>query len=612
MGMMKMTRGMNNQELARLLWAISAAYEIKGENRFKVVAYERAATAIEHATSEVKDLWDDNKLTSLPGIGPSIAQHLDELFQKGSVGHFERIFSGLPPAMFELLDIAGIGAKTAYKLCRELKIRDPRKALDKIERAAEEGKIAPLKDFGEKSQADILEAIQEFKKGQRKKKRMSLAQADVIAQEIISYLEKSPSVVKADPLGSLRRRVATVGDIDVAVATEDSVRVIDRFLQYPQKKKTIERGPSGASILLKSGYQVDLRVQKPETYGSMLQYFTGSKHHNIHLRELALKKGLSLSEHGIKERIEKPAGRDSSGMGKWKMENFTKEEDFYHFLGLPWISPELREDAGEIEAAQGGKLPKLVKNSDIRGDLHTHSSFSIEESHDPGTDPMEEMLKQAEGLGWEYLGFSEHNPSLSKHSGQQVIDLIKRKKEKIEQIKSSRTKKLLKGVFNGLEIDIRPNGELALPEKALELLDYGIASVHSSFRMSRKQMTGRVLRALDHPKIRILGHPTGRKLGQREGYELDWEQIFAFCRKHQKWLEINAYPDRLDLPDVLVREAVKNKVKIIINTDAHAVEHLKLMSYGVSVARRGWAEKKDIINTLSYDRIKEILKVKSA
>lgn len=591
-----MDKNMNNQEVAKLLRAISAAYEVRGGNRFKIIAYDRAATAVEHATSEVKDLWDDGKLTTLPGIGAGIAQHLDELFRKGKVKHFEKIMKGLPPAMFELLSISGIGAKTAHRLCKELKLKEPTTVIDDLIKAAKKGKIAPIEGFGEKSQADILEASEEFKKGQVKKKRMLLPYADFIAQEIISYLKKCPSTIKTDPLGSLRRMVATVGDIDIAVATKKPAEVINWFIKYPKNKKVIEKGPTGASILLKSGHQVDLRVQKPEAYGSMLQYFIGSKHHNIHLRELALKKRLSLSEHGIKK-------------GK-KLIEYASEEEFYRALGLPWIPPEIREDAGEIEAAQKDELPKLVKLNDIKGDLHTHSNFPIEESHDPGTRSMEEMIEQAAELGWQYLGFSEHNPSISQHSQSKIIDLIKRKKEKIDKINYSRTKKLLKRVLNGLEIDIRPNGELAIPEEGLKFLDYGIASIHSSFKMSRDQMTKRVLRALSNPKIKILGHPTGRLLGKREGYELDWDRIFDFCKKHNKWLEINAFPDRLDLPDVLVREAVKNGVKMVINTDSHDSESMKLMRYGVAVARRGWATPKDIINTLSWNKLSVILKLR--
>jgi len=589
---------MTNKEIAKLLREVAAAYEVKKGNKFKIMAYDRAATAVEHATSELKDLWDDGKLEEVPGIGKSIAQHLDELFRFGRVKHFEEVRRGLPPAMFVLLDIPGIGAKKAYKLCKNLAIFEVKTAIDELEKAAREGRVAKIESFGEESQKDILEGIKAFKKGQIKENRMTLPYAWEMAKEILEYLRKYPAVKRADPLGSLRRRVATVGDIDIAVATDEGEKVMDYFLKFPKIRQVIERGSSGTSVLLTNGRQVDLRVQRPAAYGAMLQYFTGSKQHNIHLRELALKMGMSLSEHGIKKI------RNS----KFEIRNFSSEEDFYKALGLPWIPPELREDTGEIEAAQKGKLPKLVEVSDIKGDLHMHSNFPIEESHDPGVDSMEKMIETAAALGYEYVGFSEHNPSQSQHSPEKIINLIKRKKEAIDKINYSRTKKLLKGVFNSLEIDIKPNGELAIPIEGFNYLDYGIASVHSNFKMSRAEMTKRVLAALAYPKIKIFGHPTGRKLGQREGYELDWEKIFEFCLKRNIWIEINAWPDRLDLPDALVREAVERGVKMVIDTDSHAAEHLFLMEFGVSVAKRGWAEKEDIINTLPYDKITKLLK----
>jgi len=603
---------MTNKEIAKLLRAIAAAYEVKKGNKFKIMAYDRAATAVEHATSELKDLWDDGKLEEIPGIGKSIAQHLDELFKTGRVKHFEEVRRGLPQAMFEFLDIPGIGAKKAYKLCNSLGIFEAKTAIEELEKAAKEGKIAKIESFGEESQKDILEGIKAFKNGQIKENRMILPYAWEMAKEILEYLKKYPAVKRADPLGSLRRRVATIGDVDIAVATEEGNRVIDYFLKFPKIKQVIEKGPSGTSVLLYNGRQVDLRVQKLQAYGAMLQYFTGSKQHNIHLREVALKMGLSLSEHGIKiidnGKVQSSKFKIQNYNSRLKVYEFSSEEDFYQALSLPWIPPELREDTGEIEAAQKGKLPKLVEVSDIKGDLHMHSNFPVEESHDPGLNSMEKMIEVAASLGYEYIGFSEHNPSQSQHTPEEIIILIKRKKEAIDKINYSRTKKLLKWIFNSLEIDIKPNGDLAIPPKALDLLDYGIASIHSNFKMSRQDMTKRVLRALDHPKIKIFGHPTGRKLDKREGYELHWEKIFDFCLKKGKWIEINAWPERLDLPDSLVREAVKRGVKMVINTDSHAANQLFLMEYGVSVAKRGWAEKKDIINTLSYDKISKLFK----
>jgi len=585
-----MSREMTNKEVARLLKEVSAALEVKGGNRFKIAAYDRVATAIEHATSEVKDLWDDNKLQEIPGIGVNLSAYLDELFRKGKVAHFERIFRNLPPAMFEFLEIPGIGSKTAYKLCRELKIKEAKTALPRLKEALKAGKIRLIEGFGEQSEKDILEGLESLKK---RSERMLLPFAWELAQKVIEYLARGKIGVRIKPLGSLRRMAATVGDIDLAVATTQPKKAIERFVSFPEVKEVVVSGGNTARIIHHNGRQIDLKTMNPQAYGALLQHFTGSKQHNIHLREIAQKKGLSLSEYGIKK--------------GGKIKKYAAEETFYQALGMAWIPPELREDTGEIEAAQKKELPQLVELKDIKGDLHVHSNFPIEPSHDEGADTFEVLLNKAQELGYEYLGLSEHNPSSSQHSSKQVIELLKRKKEEIDKLNYSRVKKLSVYALNSLEIDIKPDGSLALPEKALKYLDFAIASIHSSFKMSRQEMTRRVLTSLAHPKIKILGHPTGRKIGEREGYELDWEKIFAFCLKNNKYLEINAWPNRLDLPDTLVREAVKIGVKMVINTDAHAVGQLDLMPYGVAVARRGWATKNDIINTMGYNELKKAL-----
>lgn len=587
----------SNLQVSQILSSVAAAYEVKKDDRFKIIAYERAADSVEHASNDIKDLWDEGKLDQLAGIGPSIASHLNELFKTGKVRHFNHVLSGLPPAMFELMKISGVGAKTAYKLCQKLKIENPITAVRDLVKAAEQGKIRKIEGFGEESERKIVEAIQEVR---RKTQRILLPQASALAEEILNWLRKSKLIVRADPLGSLRRQVSTVGDIDIAVATNSPKDTIKYFISYPKKKKVLEAGKTTASILLKGGEQVDLMVQPTSSYGALLQHLTGSKHHNIALRELALKKGLSLSEYGIAT-----AKTRKGAEGAKKIRKFATEEEFYQALGLDFIPPEMREDTGEIEAAQNHQLPKLIEENEIKGDLHLHSNFPIEESHDPGTDSLEEMIKKAEALNYEYIGFSEHNPSMSNHSEKQIIELLKAKKEKIEQLNYSRTNKLLKRIYNGLEVDVRPDGKLALPGKALELLDYVIASIHSSFRMNSEEMTKRVFEGLSPKKVKILGHPTGRLLNKREGYELNWDKIFDFCLKNDKWLEINAWPARLDLPDSLVREAVKKGVKMIINTDAHSTEEMDLMPFGVSVARRGWAEKGDIVNALNCDKINQ-------
>ncbi|MCL4387511.1 MAG: DNA polymerase/3'-5' exonuclease PolX [Patescibacteria group bacterium] len=586
---------MNNKELARLLRSIAAAYSIKDEKkyRFQILAYQTAADSIEHLNTEFKDLIKENKYKKIPGIGPTITEHLEELFRTGKVKHFEELKKTVPEAIFPLLDVPTFGPKKAYKIVSAFKLKDPKTVVKDVEALAKEGKIAKLPTFGEKSQEDILRAINEYKQGKTKSTRMVLPFASELAQKILGYLKLSKDVEKAYPLGSLRRSVSTVGDVDIAVASSNPKAVLEHFTSYPNKERVIEKGDVTASILTGGGHQVDLMIQKPESFGSLLQHFTGSKEHNIALREYALSKGMSLSEYGIKLKREP------------ETKKFSTEEAFYNFIGLDWIPPEIRENKGEIQLAAKHKLPKLVELKDIKGDLHTHSNFPIEPSHDLGQNTPEEMLKKAESLGYEYLGFSEHNPSITNHTEKEIFNLLSRRKDKIEQLYESN--KIVR-VINLLEIDILANGELPINYKMLDLIDAAIVSIHSSFSMDKKKMTERILKGLSHPKAKILGHPTGRMLNQRPGYEADWEKIFDFAVKNNKALEINAWPNRLDLPDTLIRQAKEKGVKFVIDTDSHAADQMDLMPYGVAVARRGWCTKEDILNTLPYEKFMEWLK----
>jgi len=588
---MKLGKDMINTQIAELLRAIAAAYQLKNEekNRFRIIAYQRAADAVEHASSELKDLWDDGKLKEVPGIGESIASHLDELFRTGKSGHFEEVMKGLPREMFDLMEVPGIGAKTAYKLVTKIGI----KSLEELEKAGKKGKIAELEGFGEESQSDILRSIEETK---GRTKRHILPYAAANAGRVIEWMLKSKVVKRADPLGSLRRQAATVGDIDIAVSSDNSKEALEHFVNYPKKTRVLEKGDRTASIVLPGGVQVDLMVQPPNAYGALLQHFTGSKHHNIALREYALKHGMSLSEYGIKI--------------KGKLNKLANEEEFYKKLGMDWILPELREDAGEIEAALNHKLPRLVELKDVKGDLQIHSDFDIETSHDIGESSMEEIIRKADQLGYEYIAFTEHNPSKSKHNESQVVDILKRKREAVEKLNYSFVKshcKSIKKVFNSLEIDILPDGGLAIPEKGLALLDFALVSIHSSFRLPRDKMTKRVLSALAYPQVKIFAHPTARKLNEREGVELNWPEIFSFCKKKSKWLEINAEPMRLDLPDILVREAVKTGVKLTLGTDSHHRDGMNNMAFGIAVARRGWVTKDDIVNSRSLKEFEKMI-----
>lgn len=557
---------MTNLEIAELLRNVASAYQFRDINKYKfqIIAYNRAADSIEHATSELKDLWDDGKLDDLPSIGKSIAGHLDEIFRTGKSKHFEELMKDIPQDAFTLMVLPKVGLKTAMKMIAEL----PKEELE--------------------------EKIKEAKKLMQKVKRHLLPYAETIASEVVEWLKEGGNIEKIDTLGSLRRKSATVGDIDIAVATNNPEVVIDRFVKFPNLQKIIEKGPKTSSILLPGNVQVDILVTEPKAFGNALQHFTGSKNHNIALREFSLKKGFSMNEFRILNKITN------------KPSYFDNEKDLYNFLGLEFITPELREGVGEIQASLNKKLPDLLKLEDIKADLQIHSSFDIETSHDLGINSMEEIVKRAGELNYEYLAFTEHNPSKKGHDEKQIEDILKRKKEKVAQLNYSRESST-PFVFNSLEIDMGKDGSLPVSVKGLETLDFALVSIHSSFDLPRSAMTDRVLNALSHPKVKIFAHPTGRKINEREGVELDWEKVFDFCLQNNKWVEINADPMRLDLPDTLVRDAVKLGIKLTMGTDTHSIDMMDNMKYGLNVARRGWAEKKDIVNTRSLKDFREML-----
>ena len=580
-----MIKYFSNKDIAEILRSVAAAYEVKNGSYFKIAAYQNAADSIEHATSELKDLWDDNKLNTVPGLGKSIQLHLEELFQTGQVKHFQEVKKGLPDVMFALLDIGGMGPKTAYKLTKALKIKN----VTDLEEKARAGKIRNLSGFGEKSEQDIIDSIMRFR---QRSNRYLLTEAFPIAQRVLEYLIQFPECQRVETLGSLRRMVTTVGDIDIAVASNNPKSVISHFAKFKEVSRVLDEGERKSSIILKNGMQIDLMVQPPEAFGALLQHFTGSKNHNIHLREIAHKKGLSLSEYGIKV--------------KGKLKKFRLEEEFYKFLNLDWIEPELREDNGEIESAVSHTLPKLVTIGDIKGDIHLHSNFPIEPSHDLGTASFKEILDKGRNLCYEYIGFSDHSPSYSNHTINEIIDLIKKRTKVIEQIKDS--EKNVR-ILNLLEIDILANGKLSVSDKGLKNLDGAIAGIHSSHNQDKETITNRLLTAINSPYVQIISHPTGRLIMQRESYEADWPVIFEACQKTGTILEINAWPSRMDLPDILVYEAIKKGVKLIINSDSHAIEHMDNLKYGVSVARRGWATAKDIVNTYPWVEFRKIFNV---
>lgn len=589
------TKGMiysfSNDYISELLRNVAVAYAIKDEKKhhFQIIAYQNASNIISASPTQVIDLYKTNRLDELEGVGPSICASLIELFTTGKAHHLEEVLKTVPKPVFPLLDIPSFGPKKAYKLVTQLNLHDPSTVIKDIVKLAQQGRISGLEGFGKKSESDLLRTVKEYKSGKTKNTRMLLPYASEIANKMVTYLKTCPSVDKVSVLGSLRRQKSTIGDIDIAVTTNKPYVVLDHFVAYPHKERIIERGEITSSILLTGGKQIDLMVLPPDSFGSLLQHFTGSKEHNITLREYALKKGLSLSEKGIKV----------TQNGKEKMLKFSTEKNFYHYLGLEWIPPEIREDHGEIALAEKHRLPQLVITSDMKGDLHIHTNYPMPSSHDYGAGSIQDMIDKAKLLGYKYIGISDHNPRATNISKHEIYSILSKRKQIIDQINES-NKSI--HIFNLLEQDILASGDLTLDDKALEFVDAVLASIHSSFAMDKNTMTKRILKGLSHPKVKIFSHPTGRLINKRPGYDADWSQIFKFAAQNNKALEINAWPERLDLPDLLVMEAKKHGVHFVINTDSHDISHMDNMAYGVSVARRGWCTPEDVLNTLSLKR----------
>lgn len=568
----------SNAKVAKILKNVAAAYTIKKlGNIFQIRAYENASSSIEHLTTELEDLWQEGKLSEVPGLGSSIQGYLDELFKTGKVKHFEQVQKDIPKVVFELLDITGVGPKTAQKLA-EFGVLN----LEDLKKKIKTGELVN-KGFSSKIAQNIILGLQHLN---QRGHRMLLPYAAVAADKVLNYLLKNPLVLQAHPLGSLRRMVATVGDLDFAVSSKQEKEVVDYFCKMPDVVRIVDKGENKATVIFKSGVQGDLLVGQPESFGALLQHFTGSKAHNISLRTLALKKGLSLSEYGIKK--------------QGKLIKTETEEEVYQILGMQTPPPEIRENTGEIEAALENKLPSLVELKDIKGDLHLHSNFPITNpSHGPGVDSIEDIVKKAGELGYEFVGISDHPPGFTSVSKSEITKWVEKRTKFIQHL-NQRTKSIR--VLNGLEIDILGDGNLSVPDEALQTLDYCIAGIHSGHRNSKQKITERLIKALENPHVDIISHPTNRLLNERESSEADWEVIFKLVAKNNKILEINAYPNRLDLRDDLVRQALSFGVKFIIDTDAHQVSQMDNMRFGVAVAKRGWVTKKDIINCWDWTR----------
>ena len=570
---------MKNSDVAKIFQDIADLLELKGENVFKIRAYQKAARAIEYHPRELEAMIDEGEdLQSIPGVGEAIAKKAAELVTTGKLGYYENLKGEFPQGITNLLDVPGIGPKTANKLSSELGIS----SVDELERAINDGRVAGLFRLGERTADNILHQIQALR---RKDQRIPIGEALPIVDEIIAALRNIPGVRNLTPAGSLRRFQETVGDIDLMGTADEPKEVIDAFVALPLVKQVLAQGSTKASVIVSGGLQVDLRMVEHESFGSLLQYFTGSKQHNIALREKWRKKGLKLSEYGI------------TVVATDKLEKFATEEEFYRRLGLQYIPPEIRQAQGEIEKAEQGTIPRLVELSDIKGDLHTHTEWS------DGRDSIEELARAARDTGRQYIAITEHSAGRGIAHGLDVARL----RQQIAEIKALNERLTGLRVLTGTEVDIRADGSLDLPHEILAELDMVTAAVHSAMNQSEEKMTARVIKAIENPDVDMIAHPTCRLIGEREPVAIDLEAAFRAAVKYNKILEINAMPDRLDLKDTHAFRARELGVKLAIGTDAHSVAHLDLMRFGVGVARRAWCEPRHILNTLPPEELLAVL-----
>ena len=564
---------MKNREIAKILYEMADLLEIKGVE-FKPRAYRRAAINIESLGVDIEELYKKGQLEKIPGVGKSIAEKIAEYIETGTIKKWEELKKEIPVDIESLSSVEGLGPKMIKVLYEKLGVKN----IDDLERVARQGRIRRLKGFGVKTEKKILESI-EF--ARKKQERFILGYALPEAYKIVEYLK--PYVNKISLAGSIRRRKETIGDMDILAVSSHPEVAMNAFVNMSSVSKVLAKGSTKSSVRLSSGIQVDLRIVEEKSFGSALQYFTGSKEHNIELRKIAIKKGYKLNEYGLFEGEKQIAGEN--------------EEDVYKALGLEWIPPELRENRGEIEAAMNGSLPKIVDYKDVRGDLHTHSKWS------DGANTIEEVVEEARKRGYEYIAITDHAGNL-KVAGGMNEEEIKKQAEEIEKL---RKKYDDIHILQGVEANITKEGKIDVSNAILKDLDIVIASVHSAFRMEEKEMTARVIKAMENEYVDIIGHPTGRIIMKREPIKIDIEKVLDTAKENGTIMEINAYPERLDLNDVNVKLAVEKGVKLSIGTDSHNIGHLRYLELGVAVARRGWAEKKDVINTYPIKDLEKLL-----
>jgi DNA polymerase (family 10) len=562
---------MENKEIAAVLEETADLMEVAAQDPFRVRSYRNAVRAIENLTERLEDILNDSnrKLTDIPSIGKGMASHIEEISRTGKLTAREELAAKFPPVTLELLRIQGLGPKGVATLLSHHKVQ----SLDDIEQLARDGKLRELPRMGEKLEQKILKSIESYK---RSAGRHLINMADELARELQGYLSQCRGVKKVTPAGSLRRGCETIGDIDLLVTGGAPEEIAEHFLKFPKIADVIARGENKVSVKLKEGIQVDVRMLEPESYGAALMYFTGSKAHNIVLRDRAKRLGLKLSEYGLFR-----VSDDRNVASK-------TEEEVYKKLDLPYIEPELREAAGEIEAAEADKLPRLIELQDIRGDLHMHTTAT------DGRCSIREMARAAQERGYEYVAITDHSKALAMANGMNEARVL----AQIKEIRKAEKEMDGFRIFAGSEVDIHQDGSLDLDDEVLAQLDVVVASVHSHMNLPAEEMTERLLRAFENPHLKILGHPTGRLLLRREGFPFDLERIVAEAKRRNIALEINSFPDRLDLRDHAARLAHERGAKLVISTDSHHTKHLDHIRYGVLLARRAWLEKQDVLNTL--------------
>ena len=568
---------MSNQEIAKIFEDLANLLDIKGENHFKVRAYKNAARVISSLGVSLENMVKEGKdLTTLPAIGTQIAKKIEEIVKTKKLSKLERLKKEIPPTLLDFFAIEGLGANRIREIYENLHIS----TLKELQEAAKEGKIAKLPGFGKKTQEKIAKGITLLK---QEGIRFLYATAEPFANEIKKYLKNAPTLIDVEIAGSFRRAKETVGDLDIVASANNPQEVIKYFIKFPKIEHIVTAGDTRSTIVLKNSLQIDLRVVKPQHYGSALHYFTGSKAHVIKLREIAQDSNLKINEYGVFKN-----GKNITSKS---------EKEIYNLFGFEYIEPELREDRGEFKAAKDKNLPNLIELKDIKGDLHIHSTFS------DGINSIEEMAKTANSLGYEYIALTDHSNTLPLVKGldTQKIKLYFKEIDRVNSLFDNLT------ILKGMEVDILEDGSLAMDSKILKELDFVIGAIHTKFKLTKKMQTARLLKAIKNPNLNAIAHLTTRLIGKREAIEIDFSTIFKALRDNNKLLEINSQPIRLDINDILAKEAKEYGIKFLINSDAHSTEQLKYLKYGINQARRGWLEKEDIANCLNLTQFLKLL-----